>query len=83
MACGHIKAFSLFPFPYQRKSVLKACRADMRLKYAGENTENNSYSYSPQRLLLCIAQVQPTAERNHQQPYPQASTPCCGGTFEC
>ena len=29
VACGHIKAFGLFPFPHQRKSVLKACRADM------------------------------------------------------
>ena len=29
VACGHIKAFGLFPFPHQRKSVVKACRADM------------------------------------------------------
>ena len=28
MACGHIKAFGLFPFPHQRKiwAEFKACR---------------------------------------------------------
>ena len=29
VAYSHIKAFGLFPFPHQIKSVLKICRADI------------------------------------------------------
>ena len=35
--------FGLFPFPHQKKSVLKAYRVDMP-KYAGENTGMNMQS---------------------------------------
>ena len=29
VACGHIEVFGLFPFPHQRKTCVKACRANM------------------------------------------------------
>ena len=38
MACGHIKAFGLLPFPHQRKSCAEGLVEPICLKYAGENT---------------------------------------------
>ena len=37
VACGHIKAFGLFPFPHQRKICTEGL-----FKYARENTSTTS-----------------------------------------
>ena len=53
VACGHIKAFGLFPFPHQRKLCAEGLQDRCALiKYIGENTGHALTQISFRLLIL-------------------------------